>query len=291
MVLLVLAAMLASPAHGEVASEEAGDQPRVEWGEVSLIPVDPPVQQTDDGAEAVELISLDLPDDSAIPPVVQPAVPSVYELPEDNADLKALREQCERDRQNADLRVLLARHLAKLEDAAGAVAECNRALAVQPDHLAARFWKARALIDMDVPKEALEVAGAALAAHPRHVDFLLLRARILNNLDKCAQALADLREAVKWDPDCARAYCMMGEVYDTNENHLDPHKAIQCYTIALRKRPLFPEALYYRALQYYVLGDRDKADADLAQIIEKLPADSEWVHKAREFRAGLRDFE
>ncbi|MEO6774172.1 MAG: hypothetical protein ABI437_14040 [Kofleriaceae bacterium] len=56
------------------------------------------------------------------------------------------------------------------------------------------------------------LVDAALEAEPDHVPLLLLRARAHFGLRRDLEAQADLRDIIRLDPHCSRAYRMLGEL-------------------------------------------------------------------------------
>jgi len=88
------------------------------------------------------------------------------------------------------------------------------------------------------------------------------------------QAIAELTEAIRLNPQYARAYSNRGASYFRKKDY---DQAITDLTEAIRLDPRFASAYYNRGVVYYWKDDYDKAIADLEATLEIDPnyADAE----------------
>jgi tetratricopeptide (TPR) repeat protein len=96
-------------------------------------------------------------------------------------------------------------------DLEGAREACRRAVAVAPQHRAARLQLAHLLASPDPDEAALHVS-AVLAEHPTDLDALRLRARVQRNLGRSAEAGKTLDQVLALDPDSVEALVERGLV-------------------------------------------------------------------------------
>jgi len=79
-------------------------------------------------------------------------------------------------------------------------------------------------------------------------------------------AITHFNEAIRIDPDYAKAYLIRGYTYALQSGQLD--KAIADYTEAIRIDPDYVEAYYHRGVAHRESGNDAKAAADFAKVDE-----------------------
>ena len=124
--------------------------------------------------------------------------------------------------------------LAKSGKTEEAVAEFDRALALDPYNVQALYGRALIYQGEKQHQQAIADFSAANGLSPQKVEPLLGRATSYLALDKTKEAAADLDEAVQADPNSAIAWSARGQVY---ERLGDKAKAAESYGRALNIRP------------------------------------------------------
>lgn len=147
-----------------------------------------------------------------------------------------------------------------------ALRDVNAALKVAPsdaDLLATRaeIWFDRTLYDLALPD-----ANAAVEAEPTDVDALCIRGRILINLERPKDARADFDQATKLEPSYGRAWLFRANA----DLHLGDYiTAVTDANEALRQNPGDLSAMETRATARFGLGQLQKAADDLTLILGK----------------------
>jgi len=98
----------------------------------------------------------------------------------------------------------------------------------------------------------------------------------------CDQAIADLTQAIKLDPNNATAYFSRGLAYDRIPNDDNRNKAIADYTQAISLDLNDAKVYKYRGYVYYYNRDYDSAIADFTRFISLKPNDND--HDVYQFR-------
>jgi len=124
--------------------------------------------------------------------------------------------------------------LAKSGKTEEAVAEFDRALALDPYNVQALYGRALIYQGEKQHQQAIADFSAANGLSPQKVEPLLGRATSYLALDKTKEAAADLDEAVQADPNSANAWSARGQAY---ERLGDKAKAAESYGRALNIRP------------------------------------------------------
>lgn len=127
-----------------------------------------------------------------------------------------------------------AKYFAKSGKTEEALAEFDRALAVDPYNVQALYGRALLYQGEKQHQQAIADFTAANGLSPQKVEPLLGRATSYLALDKAKEAAADLDEAVQTDPNSANAWSVRGQAY---ERLGDKAKAAESYGRALTIRP------------------------------------------------------
>jgi outer membrane protein OmpA-like peptidoglycan-associated protein/Tol biopolymer transport system component len=97
------------------------------------------------------------------------------------------------------------------------------------------------------------------------------------NMRNIPAAEKEFLEAVRFDPNFIEAYIVMGEMFQTNNDH---RKAIEAFRKAVDINPgFFPNVVYYLAQSHLVVGQYDKALKNGQRFLE-MPGISENMHIA-----------
>ncbi len=124
--------------------------------------------------------------------------------------------------------------LAKSGKAAEALAEFDRALALDPYNVQALYGRGLIYQTDKQHEQAIADFTAANGLTPQRVEPLLARATSYLAIDKAKEAASDLDEAVQADPNSAQAWSARGVTY---ERLGDKAKAFTSYGRALALRP------------------------------------------------------
>jgi tetratricopeptide (TPR) repeat protein len=124
--------------------------------------------------------------------------------------------------------------LAKSGNSEEALAEFERALALDPYNVRALYGRGLIRQAEKEHQQAIEDFTAANGLSPQKAEPLLARANSYFALDKAKEAVADLDEAVQADPNSALAWSSRGAAY---ERMGDKANASASYSRALALRP------------------------------------------------------
>ena len=159
--------------------------------------------------------------------------------------IAAQRAVCERAPRAAGPWVVLARQLLAAGRAAEAVGAAERALAVEPAHLAARSLRRSAVEALEATDPALAVLELKAALNPDDPQAQLELGHAYADLDRPADAERCLKQALAVAPDLAEARARLGAVYlsvgieDGAEHHcrraleIEPGQAVASQTLAV----------------------------------------------------------
>jgi len=114
-----------------------------------------------------------------------------------------LRELIRAQPEDAELRLALARALARSDRTEEALAECEEALRLLPAEVEPRIERARILLRMGLAGEARDEADRALEEDPRCAEAYGLRGQISLRLGQAESAEADYRCAAELDRWCS----------------------------------------------------------------------------------------
>ncbi len=135
--------------------------------------------------------------------------------------------------------------------------------------------------------------SAAITADPSFVDAYLSRGLTYVKLRQAQPALDDFNEAIRLEPNNAKAYVQRARL------NSDVAKALADFARAIELKPQDPEAYYYRGLLFEAAGDIPGAVADFTTIIEDVhPGCTEaYLRRGRIMlmsgseKLGMRDFD
>jgi tetratricopeptide (TPR) repeat protein len=139
---------------------------------------------------------------------------------------------------------MLARH----EEA---LADFERAIALEPIHADAHNFRGLALRDLGREEEALASFCRAIELNAQHADAYLNYAVILYELGRLDEALAALDHVIALRPDYETAHDNRGTVLMALGQ---PEEALCSYEIAIRLNPRDPEYRHHKALTMLLLG-------------------------------------
>jgi tetratricopeptide (TPR) repeat protein len=151
---------------------------------------------------------------------------------------------------------LLAVINASLGSSDAALANYDRALALQPDFIQAWNNRGAVLKQMKRYEEALNSYDRALGLQPDHVEILNNRAGVLHELKRYGEALANYDRALTLRPGHAEALSNRGITLQALGRHAE---ALTSYGSALAARPDFVEAFINRGIALYDLKRFDEA--------------------------------
>jgi len=155
-------------------------------------------------------------------------------------------------------------------DLAGAVAEYQRALELNPSHLLTRLWYAECLSRMEKYDEALAESARALRLDPVSPISLNVRAMLLFRARRYDDAIRVAHQALELDPTFVNALWWEGL---SHAGKRDYSKSLACLTMAAKMNdsPIFRAVLGH---VYGLAGQRSKA----LRILEELTAISKQRH-------------
>jgi tetratricopeptide (TPR) repeat protein len=163
--------------------------------------------------------------------------------------------------------------LKRYEDA---IADCGRAIELQPDHEAA--WDYRHQAFQGQRDRALAEYDRAIARRPDHHIAWYHRARTHIGLKRFDLALADYAKAIELRPDHPRAWLSRGTLYEVHLRRNDEAVADYSKVIELDPDGLWGRWAYLRrGALYWAMEQWDNAGADLSKQVERSPGD--WIHR------------
>ena len=147
-------------------------------------------------------------------------------------------------------------------------AELERALAAPATDIDAQTARARALMLLQRPGEALNAFNAVLQQRPGHPDALVGRAQVLGGMGQYPAAMADLQMAISAGGNPWYAIFIRGQIYEALQN---PQAARYDYDHALG---LWPQAVVVLVARGYLqgrFGDHVAALRDFDQALALNP--------------------
>jgi tetratricopeptide (TPR) repeat protein len=156
-----------------------------------------------------------------------------------------------------------------------ALASCDRALAVRPDHAEVLSNRGNILKEMKRLDEALASYDRALTVRPDHAEALSNRGVTLHELKRLEEALASYDRALAVRPNFAEALSNRGNVLK-ELNRLD--EALASCDRALAVRPNYAEALSNRGVVLHELKWFDEALASYGRALAVRPNYAEALY-------------
>jgi tetratricopeptide (TPR) repeat protein/serine/threonine protein kinase len=150
-----------------------------------------------------------------------------------------------------------------------AVADCTRAIALDPTDALAWSSRAAAYVGLGLPARAVADYARAIKLEPKNPRPWSNRGNAYLQLRRYASAVTDCSTAIDLDPKYARAWNNRGAAY----HHLGQYdKAVADYSQAIKLEPKFALAYANRGNIYLVKqGEHEKAVADYSQVIQLEP--------------------
>ncbi len=148
----------------------------------------------------------------------------------------------------------------------------RKAIAANPDFIAARLYLAGALEAQGKLEEAAQVYRQALAIEPDNIDALNSLGLILDKQGLKQEAIQELRLSVAIKPDQATTYSNLGRILV--ETHQLP-EAVEAFTQLLRLNAADGHAHDNLGMVLLQLGDDEKAAEQFSDAIKIDPADAD----------------
>ena len=150
-----------------------------------------------------------------------------------------------------------------------AMADFSRAVALDPEHVAGRYWRGYVADKKKDRAAAIADYSWVIEHHPEKVGALIFRGRALMNQGEFDRAIADFDEAQgRPGVDPADVWIYRGWCYAAKGQH---DRAIIDYSQAIERSVVLHAWVYEgRARSYQATGEREKAlhDADRALVLE-----------------------
>jgi tetratricopeptide (TPR) repeat protein len=158
-----------------------------------------------------------------------------------------------------------------LEDNAGALKDCDKAIELNPNE--ARAYVNRGLVKSDLgrKKEALVDYDKAIELNPNEARAYFNRGIVKSDLGRKKEALADYDKAIELNPNEARVYVNRGNVKDDLG---DKAGALKDYDKAIELNPNEARAYVNRGIVKSDLGRKKEALADYDKANELNPNDA-----------------
>jgi membrane associated rhomboid family serine protease len=183
------------------------------------------------------------------------------------ADLKANRYQAAFDGYDELLKSELntsyfvgrADALVGLKKYESAIADCKRAMAMNPRDPLPYLVRARAFHEQGDDIEAIEDLSAAINAVPKYAPAFNSRAWYEIIMGRMKQALADADEAVRLDPEMAPSLDTRGVIYFCMDKYKE---ALADFDRGIDLKPDYAANYYHRAMIFERTGRKDEAEKD-----------------------------
>src|SRR5260370_1089720 len=149
-----------------------------------------------------------------------------------------------------------------------AIERFQKALQANPRYAAARYDLARALVQTERWKEALELVGPLSKDYPRSYTAAYLHALALQNSERIDEAVEEARRAISLEPGSADAYTLLGIALGVRSENNDSVAALETAT---RLDPRNFDASFYLGRARHALGDLAGARDAFRRTIELKP--------------------
>lgn len=145
----------------------------------------------------------------------------------------------------------------------------RRAIALQPDYTEAKNNLGRSLIELNKPSEAVAVLQNALndLTYPKPARIHLNLGMAYFKARQFDEARAQLRKALEYGPDNCLAQTFLGRSFYETKDYRQATQILD-RAVGFCKISQFDEPHYYSALAYYQLGEKQKAESRLEEVIQ-----------------------
>lgn len=157
---------------------------------------------------------------------------------------------------------------ARKGDLRGAIADFDLAIAKNYKNYNAYFYKAKALIELNEPQNALPNLDLAIENYPINPMFFYYRGKLYFDQGKIENAFADFDKAVSLKADFTDALNYRGVTKEMKGLHVE---AIEDYNAALKANPNFATAYYNKGTSEAALEKYSDALASFTRCIELDP--------------------
>jgi len=157
---------------------------------------------------------------------------------------------------------------AKNGDLRGAIADFDLCIKKNYKNFNAYFYKAKALIELNEPLEALPNLDLAIEYNPTHPIFFYYRGKLYYDQGKPDKAYADFDKAVSLKPDFVDALNYRGVTKEVAGKHAE---AIEDYDAAIKNNPGFATAYYNKGTSLAAMESYKEAIASFSKCLELDP--------------------
>ena len=165
----------------------------------------------------------------------------------------------------------LAKSKRALDELTSCIDSLTKAVDLKDDFAAAYMLRAEAYLSLKKENEALRDAEKIVALTPEDETVYLLRGRILESTGNAEAALSDYQEASALNPFNEAAYLLSGRLLMTGEKY---DEAISVFDEAIEHNEQFAAAYAERGRAKDKKGDKEGAAADIRKS-EELTSDDE----------------
>ena len=136
--------------------------------------------------------------------------------------------------------------------------------------------------------KAFEMISTGLEKYPGYASMIIEKVNVYLKQGKGTEAINDLMELNKLDPNNASILFILGTIYgDENNDVYDSDKAIEYYEEAIKVNPNYYDAIYNLGAMYISLSNKLKTQANDLPL-DKVKEYNELVEQAEELvRTGL----
>lgn len=176
------------------------------------------------------------------------------------------------DSENFKACFLMGRAKKTLNDLLGAVADLTRAISLKEDFMDAYLLRGEVLLLMDQYKEALVDVEKAIELSPEEENAFLMRGRIHEAMGNTEEAETDYQNVLDLNPFSDEGALRLSGLY-ISTNRLD--EGIKFLTEIIDLKPEFGKAYAERGRAKNLKGDKESAFEDLKKSIELNPEGEE----------------
>jgi len=166
-----------------------------------------------------------------------------------------------------------------------AVADCNKAIALDPDDAFAFAHRGWLHMRMDAPEKALEDCNRCVAMRPRRTFGYRMRGSVFAESGAFDKALQDCEKVLALEPENPAGYTLRAGVYRRMGQY---DKALADRSKVIAMRPEHFEGYISRAVLHFDMGQFERVLADAEKAIEIAPEAGFYAQVLRfEARARL----